>query len=707
MRHRTAITVLVLSGAVLLSHESPAGLREPPGSLYLSPRPGAARVSPWTAIAIRPGPAGAGVTAVGATGAKSGGHAGELKLAADGATWIFTPAVPFVPGERVEVSVAVAGRPIAGFGFSVADADPRVVARRATCALQEALRGAPGPPPVLAEAKDPSGTLPPAYPPITLETADDPDPGAVFLAPFNVTSPGHLCIVDNGGMPLFYRTLQQRAIDFKMQPNGLLTYYAGDRFYALDDAFTVVDSFAAGNGYSTDLHELQILPNGHALLMSYDPQPVRMDSVVAGGDPDAVVIGLIIQELDTAKNVVFEWRSWDHFAITDAAVPGGEDLTAPLVDYVHGNAIERDSDGNLLISSRHLNEITKIDRQTGDVIWRMGMHAINNEFTFHDDPRGFTYQHDIRRLPNGNITLFDNGNLVSPSYSRVVEYRINENGKQVWQEWEYQSSPNAHAVAMGNAQRRPGGATTIGWGTALSPQLSEIHEDGTTAYELSFPQHFTYRAFRFPWQNPVLTASVEDIHFGVVAVGDTASVPFTVRNNAPYDVTLTEFISTGVRFDIAGPLPLTLPPEGEVQLQAVFHPFSGISYTADIYVRSVTGTELLAEGIHVTGLGDGPLAVEDPPGVSTPTLLPGRPNPFRGATSIEFRLETHGPARLRVFDSGGRLVRTLAEGVFTAGAHRFVWDGRTDSGRPVGTGVFFCRLTTRELTHAVRLVRIP
>ena len=42
--------------------------------------------------------------------------------------------------------------------------------------------------------------------------------------------------------------------------------------------------------------------------------------------------------LDPSKNVVFQWRSWDHFAITDAQA----DLTACLLDYVHCNAVEMD-----------------------------------------------------------------------------------------------------------------------------------------------------------------------------------------------------------------------------------------------------------------------------------------------------------------------------------------------------------------------------
>ncbi len=49
--------------------------------------------------------------------------------------------------------------------------------------------------------------------------------------------------------------------------------------------------------------------------MSYDPQMVDMSKIVPGGNPNATVTGLIVQEIDENKNVVFQWRSWDHFKL--------------------------------------------------------------------------------------------------------------------------------------------------------------------------------------------------------------------------------------------------------------------------------------------------------------------------------------------------------------------------------------------------------
>jgi hypothetical protein len=286
------------------------------------------------------------------------------------------------------------------------------------------------------------------------------------------------------------------AADFKLQPDGRLTYFdqGVDKFYAMDSSYMVVDSFACGNGYATDLHELRLLPNGHALLMGDDYEQVDMSGVVPGGQPDALVIGIIIQELDADRNVVFQWRSWDHFQITDAT---HEDLTAATIDYMHSNALEVDTDGNLLLSSRHLDEITKIDRTTGAVLWRWG--GKNNEFTFIGDPIGFSHQHAIRRIANGHVTLFDNGNFHSPPFSRACEYQLDENARTATLVWQFRNTPDTFGSAMGYVQRLGNGNTLIGWG-AGNPDVTEVSPQGGKVMEMSFADNLaSYRAVREEW----------------------------------------------------------------------------------------------------------------------------------------------------------------------------------------------------------------
>ena len=64
------------------------------------------------------------------------------------------------------------------------------------------------------------------------------------------------------------------------------------------------------------------------------------------------------------------------------------------------------------------------------------------------------------------------------------------------------------------------------------------------------------------------------------------------------------------------------------------------------------------------------------------------PNPFNPSTNIEFELDRRGPVRLEVFDTAGRRVATLVDGILDAGRQRVTWNGTTDSGSPVASGVY-------------------
>lgn len=349
----------------------------------------------------------------------------------------------------------------------------------------------------LKDLNDPSRG-PEAFPVITVNYSNDPAPGKTILSNivFNVQIPNtpHLIIMNNDASVVFSRQMGGQIFDFNRQPNGRFTYFsrAKGKYYELDTNYVLTDSFYTGNGYLTDIHELRVLPNRHALLMSYDKQIVDMSLLYPGGNPNALVTGLIIQEIDEIKNVVFQWRSWDHIPILDAT---HEDFTAEQIDYIHGNALELDNDGNILLSSRHLDEITKINRNNGNIIWRMG--GKKNEFQFPNDPLRFSHQHGIRRLSNGNVILFDNGNYHTPQQSRAVEYMVDESNKIATMVWEYKNTPQIYGNAMGFAQRLENGNTLISWGST-NPTMTEVKPNGSKALEISFSTGvFSYRVFKY------------------------------------------------------------------------------------------------------------------------------------------------------------------------------------------------------------------
>ena len=399
-------------------------------------------------------------------------------------------------------------------------------------------------------------TLPSDFPPITASISDNPDSGYIFLSNFYGSYAQYIMILDNMGEPVYYRRVPNNSFDFKKQPNGLLTYfcYSDRKFRIMDSTYTVIDTLVCGNGYAsgTDPHDLQFLDNGHILMIANDPETVDMRDTVSCGLRSATVIGLIIQELDSDKNVIWQWRSWDHISILDATFD--INLCASTIDYIHGNAVELDQDGNILLSSRNLSEITKINRSTGNIIWRWG--GENNMFTFVNDTRGFSHQHDIRRLPNGNVTMFDNGNYFEPQYSRALEYQLDEVNHVATLVWEYRQTPDVFASVMGNTQRLASGNTIIGWG-AGHPSVTELHPDGSKALELTFPgSTITYRAFRFPWHGVairpslIVETSANFIHLLFCKFGDESVVKYYIyADTLPEPTTLIDS-TTATYFDL-------------------------------------------------------------------------------------------------------------------------------------------------------------
>ena len=66
-----------------------------------------------------------------------------------------------------------------------------------------------------------------------------------------------------------------------------------------------------------------------------------------------------------------------------------------------------------------------------------------------------------------------------------------------------------------------------------------------------------------------------------------------------------------------------------------------------------------------------------------------------------------GEATLGVYDVSGRCVRLLASGPFSAGEHRFAWDGRDEQGADAPAGVYFSRLeyAGKDLRRKMLLAR--
>jgi hypothetical protein len=343
---------------------------------------------------------------------------------------------------------------------------------------------------------------------VTMAAHDDTASGYIFIAPEKGgAGKGGSMIIDDSGQVVWFHPLRDpygRTMNFETQTyqgREVLTWgQTPGEYLIFDDSYRELASFGAANGYNGDHHEFLISPQDTALITIYNAVPRDLTSV--GGSEDSVAIQGIVQELDIQTGeVLFEWRSIDHIALEETYVTPAEDHY-PGIDYFHLNSIEVEPDNNLLISARETSAVYKIDRNSGDVIWRLG--GKKSDFEMGPGTR-FAFQHDARRLPEGTISIFDNGSLVfekgtpkAVEESRAIVLELDEERMRASLVREYTHPDKQYADAAGNTQVLPNGNVFVGWGRGLA--ISEFSEDGELLFDFRVsPEHRSYRAFRFPW----------------------------------------------------------------------------------------------------------------------------------------------------------------------------------------------------------------
>jgi hypothetical protein len=317
-------------------------------------------------------------------------------------------------------------------------------------------------------------------------------------------------IVDSQGRVVWFMyTPGKMATDVRVQTyqgNPVLTWSQGQTSadtnpgdttdYIVDSTYKVVASVQAGNGYNADIHEFEITPQNTALITIYHNIPTDLSPL--GGPADGIAQEGVVQEVDVATGaVVFEWHSLPNIALSESYQPISTAPAGVPYDYFHINSVKLDTDGNLLISSRHTWTVYKVNRTTGAIIWRLG--GKKSDFTL-GAGLPFAWQHDVEAVDATTLRIFDNesnGVPVLPS-SRVIWVSHDDTNKTATLIRSIVHPQGLSVVAEGSAQTLPNGDTFVGWG--LLGRFSEFDTSGQLAFDAGFPTGYgTYRAFRFPW----------------------------------------------------------------------------------------------------------------------------------------------------------------------------------------------------------------
>lgn len=284
---------------------------------------------------------------------------------------------------------------------------------------------------------------------------------------------GMLLAIDHNGEPIWYYLQDSRISDFEVLENGNIIYLTQDfRAIEIDWLGNTINTWWAtgrpkgetpGIPINTDSlhHDIYDLPDGKLAVLGTEQRAIE-NYYTSETDPNAPrktqqIIGDKIIEFERDGTVTWEWNTFEHldpFRIGYETFSGyWERRGFPgALDWTHGNNLVYDpKDDSWLISLRYQSAIVKVDRATGEFDWILGEPSGWGEelqdklFTLEGDARWFYFQHSPTPTPNGNFLVYDNGTFgarpfdppvpLQETYSRVIEYELDESNmtaKQVW-----------------------------------------------------------------------------------------------------------------------------------------------------------------------------------------------------------------------------------------------------------------------------------
>lgn len=351
-----------------------------------------------------------------------------------------------------------------------------------------------------------------------------PANGYYFITPFTMRNDapknkGMLMILDGQGEIIRYQYVDKTG-DFKVQPNGLMSYYHNRKYFLLNKDFKLVDSVSCIGNIETDAHDFIVLPNGHYLIMGTETQTEDYSNKSlflknkARGSKNAKIKYGVIQELDANKKLVFQWSTKGIYKPEDA---DPFYLTDTLnVDLTHFNSVDMNAGGDIIVSIRYFNEVVKIKRADSSIVWRMG--GKRNEIKILNDTIPFYGQHDARFTGNNQFTLFDNSWTFSAQRNnvRALEYIVDDKTKTAQLVWNYNRKDKLISEATGNTQRLPNNYTLINYGKIENgtPNITfeVVNEKNESVFELGFTDTIgTYRAFFYPTLPAIINSAAVEL----------------------------------------------------------------------------------------------------------------------------------------------------------------------------------------------------
>jgi arylsulfate sulfotransferase len=278
---------------------------------------------------------------------------------------------------------------------------------------------------------------------------------------------------------LLFHLTDFRTVELDMLGNEVASWYAADRPAGpAEGAIPII-------GAQTLHHQPLETPTGSFMSFSANAREVK-DYYTSEYDSDAprktqMVMGDSVIEFDRDGNILWRWETWDHLDPYRV----GYELLDPYwhvrgfpdhADWTHGNGLAYDPrDESVIINLKLQDALFKIDKASGEIQWILGEHTdwpdeLKSKLL---QPVGEPFKwihhaHNPRITKSDTIIIYDNGSMrarpfkrpLAPheSFSRAVEYEVDEENMTVRQVWASHSGPEPDAcasMAMGDAHELP------------------------------------------------------------------------------------------------------------------------------------------------------------------------------------------------------------------------------------------------------------
>lgn len=351
--------------------------------------------------------------------------------------------------------------------------------------------------------------------------------------------PGDLYLTLNGSR----QALPTPAYAYMVKGDGSLKYYRQGSAGLYDFKKTILrDGSAQYSVYDGAVGGLKIFDAAMLPIGTFNPIPL------VGKDPgrpdahDHILTTATRRTLLTAQNVdvfdvpsrmgqpskalaagiqetegdalIFSWSSADHPELYSCSTDGNDYGGSAYADYAHINSVTIDDDGDFIASFRHLDAVVKIRRVDGSIAWILGGPC--DQFNLAPNQK-FSHQHYARRLADGRLGLFDDGN--ASGRSRALAFSLDESAKTLARSSASPSFaefvpgapllglPVRGSTAQGSAQFFASGRILVGWGYMPGkPSAVDLTEfdsaTGAVNFELALNpvsgvQIYDYRAQKF------------------------------------------------------------------------------------------------------------------------------------------------------------------------------------------------------------------